>query len=531
MNNQYFQLVFQDGQAFLHIFPPREGGMPLSIKEVTTYLDLENFHNYDIKNLNQALSDLENESEVLLGASESLQIREIMNVTISLDKMKATCRFYPPASGGKVMTAQDIIDDLGFRKVKFGLNQEAIADFLGNRKYCMDYVFALGQQPVHGKDAKIEYFFNTNKSLQPKRNEDGSVDYKELNTVSHVKQGDLLARLFPEDPGKSGRNVYGEEIRPRNVKSARLDYGKNISINEDKTEIYSEVTGHANLINGKVFVSDVLEVPADVDNSIGNINYEGSVLIHGNVKSGFSVKAFGDIIVEGFVEGADIESDAQIIIKHGVNGMYKGHLKAKTNIIAKYIENATIVAGGYVEAEVLLNCDVSSNDCVRVKGKKGLINGGIVRAKNSIEADHIGTEMGTTTRIEVGVDPQRKERYIELNKLIATYEQDLEDLRIILNNYGNILRKGERLPQDKMKFVQQTAVTYKKKEAELAPMKEEIRQIYSEMLGANHASVSVLRSAYPGVMISISDLSYSLKDVKNYCKFKKQDGMIVAVNL
>ena len=330
MNNQYFQLVFRDGQAFLHIFPPREGGKPLSIKEVTAYLDLEKFHNYDVKNLNSALADLENESEVFLGVSELLQIREIMDVNISLDKMKATCRFYPPSAGGKLMSAQDIVDDLGFRKVKFGLDQEKIAEFVGNRKYCTDYVLAAGQQPVHGKDAKIEYFFNTNKSLQPKRNEDGSVDYKELNTVSHVKKGDLLARLIPEDPGKAGRNIYGEEIHPRNVKSAKLDFGKNITINEEKTEIFSDVTGHANLINGKVFVSDVLEVPADVDNSIGNINYEGSVLIHGNVKSGFSVKASGDIIVEGLVEGAELESDAQIIIKHGVNGMYKGRLVAKT---------------------------------------------------------------------------------------------------------------------------------------------------------------------------------------------------------
>ncbi len=531
MNNQYFQLVFRDGQAFLHIFPPREGGKPLSIKEVTAYLDLEKFHNYDVKNLNSALADLENESEVFLGVSELLQIREIMDVNISLDKMKATCRFYPPSAGGKLMSAQDIIDDLGFRRVKFGLDQEAIAEFVENRKYCTDYVLAAGQQPVHGKDAKIEYFFNTNKSLQPKRNEDGSVDYKELNTVSHVKKGDLLARLIPEDPGKSGTNLYGEEIRPRNVKSAKLDFGKNITINEEKTEIFSDVTGHANLINGKVFVSDVLEVPADVDNSIGNINYEGSVLIHGNVKSGFSVKASGDIIVEGLVEGAELESDAQIIIKHGVNGMYKGRLVAKTNVMAKYFENATIVAGGYVESEIILNCDVSANDCVRVKGKKGLINGGIVRAKNYVEADHIGTDMGTTTRIEVGVDPRRKERYIELNKLIAAYEQDLEDLRVILKNYGNILKRGEHLPQDKMRFVQQTAVTYKKKEKELAPMKEEIKQIYSEMLSANHSSVSVLRSVYPGVVISISDLSYSLKDVKNYCKFKKQDGVIAAVNM
>ena len=38
-----------------------------------------------------------------------------------------------------------------------------------------------GYPEINFKDAKIEYFFNTSKNLQPKRNEDGSVDYKELN--------------------------------------------------------------------------------------------------------------------------------------------------------------------------------------------------------------------------------------------------------------------------------------------------------------------------------------------------------------
>ena len=95
---------------------------------------------------------------------------------------------------------------------------------------------------MHGRDAKIEYFFNTNKNLQPKRNEDGSVDYKELNTISHVHAGDLLARLIKEDPGKPGMSVYGDEIKPRTVRSLRLEYGNNITINEERTEIYSEVT-------------------------------------------------------------------------------------------------------------------------------------------------------------------------------------------------------------------------------------------------------------------------------------------------
>ncbi|MBQ8627121.1 MAG: DUF342 domain-containing protein, partial [Agathobacter sp.] len=275
MRNQYFQLESRGANACLHIYPPVDGGKMLNIAEVTEYLASKKYEKYDLKELNAAIGNATEEAVVIVGDWDGIPCRESMNITISLDKMRVLCRFYPPSAGGAKLTVKEILSDLAFRKVIFGIDEKAITDFLENRQYCMDYLFATGIQPVHGKDAKIEYFFNINKNLQPKRNEDGSVDYKELNTISHVKAGELLARLIKEDPGMSGKNVYGEEIKPRTVRPLRLEYGNNITCNEERTEIYSDVTGHANYINGKVFVSNVFQVPADVDNSVGNIEYNG----------------------------------------------------------------------------------------------------------------------------------------------------------------------------------------------------------------------------------------------------------------
>lgn len=83
------------------------------------------------------------------------------------------------------------------------------------------------------------------------------------------------------------------------------------------------MTGHASLVGGKVFVSDVYEVPADVDNSTGNIEYSGSVTVRGNVKGGFRISAKGDIVVEGIVEDAELYAGGQIIVKRGIHGMEK----------------------------------------------------------------------------------------------------------------------------------------------------------------------------------------------------------------
>jgi len=530
MRNQYFQLEFRETSACLHIYPPVDGGKMLSISEVTEYLAAKKMDKYNLKELNSAITNTEEDTIVFVGDWDGIPERESMNVHISLDKMKVTCRFYAPsADGGKVMSAQDIISDLAFRKVKYGIDQNAIADFLRDRQYCTDYILAVGTQPVHGRDAKIEYFFNTNKNLQPKRNEDGSVDYKELNTISHIHKGDLLARLIKEDPGKSGRNVFGEEIKPRTVRTERLDFGNNITINEDRTEIYSDVTGHANFVNGKVFVSNIYQVPADVDNSEGNIEYDGSVEIKGNVKSGFSVRATGDIIIHGVVENAYVESAGQIIVKQGIHGMHKGMLKAGTNVMAKYIENANVIAGGFVEAEAILNSDVSATGEVRVHGRKGLINGGTVRAGRSIETEYAGTEMGTFTTLEVGVDPAKKERYLELSKEVSKAGKDLDDMKVIIDNYAAMLKRGEVLPKDKLLYVQNLAMEYKNKKELLEPLREEMRVIHIEMMASDRSYIAVTRTIFPGVSLSISDLGYNIKDKMNYCRFKKVDGAIKSV--
>lgn len=530
MRNQYFQLVFKNNRAFLHIFPPLEGGESLNIGEVTAYLDSRKYQNYNIKELNQALKQ-EEETEVLLGPWDGIEVSESMDINIDMDKMTAICRFYPPSPGGRLMDAREIVGSLTYNKVRHGADQQAIFNFLEDRKYCTDYVFAKGTPPIHGTDARIEYYFNTDRNLQPKRNADGSVDYKELNTISHVKAGQLLARLFKEDHGTPGRNIYGEEIKPRSVNSAKLGYGKNISINEEQTEIYSDVTGHANYINGKVFVSDVFEVPADVDNSIGNIVYEGSVLIHGNVKTGFSVRASVDVIVEGVVEGAYIEAGGQIIIKHGIHGMFKGEFHAGTNLMAKYIENATVHVGGYVEAEIILNSEVNAVGCVRSMGKKGRINGGVIRAKNSIEADNIGTEMGTATMLEVGMEPAKKERYILLGKEIGEKEKELEDNQVIINTYRDRIKKGDRIPKDKMQYLQTLLNSYKELQSEIENLKKEYGGLHDEMMASEKSYIVVRKTIYPGVSIAISDLNYHVKDVRNCCKFKKQEGEIRPVNI
>ena len=173
-----------------------------------------------------------------------------------------------------------------------------------------------------------------------------------------------------------------------------------------------------------------------------------------------------------------------------------------------------------------MNSDISATGEVRVHGKKGLINGGTIRAGRSIETEYAGTEMGTFTTLEVGVDPTKKERFIAITKEISSRSKDLEDMKIIIDNYAGMLKRGEVLPKDKLLYVQKLALEYKTKKEELEPLRAELREIRLEMMASDRSFVAVSKTIYPGVSIAISDLGYNVKEKVSYCRFKKIDGAI-----
>ena len=283
------------------------------------------------------IAGLGGKHEILINHMTCDEVREDYKLIISPDKMNAIVRFYPPSLKGGTLSKQEFIADLSFKGIEFGIQEEEIDRFFNNKRYCEDYIVAVGQQPRHGTDAYIEYYFNTDLSARPTLKEDGSVDFFHLNTISHCHEGDVLAKLFPEDPGDVGYNIMGEKIKPREVKKKKLKFGRNISVSEDKLSMISDVDGHVTLVDDKVFVSDILTVE-NVDSSTGNIEYDGNVQVNGNVCANFSVKAKGNIEVSGVVEGAQVEAGGDIIIAKGMNGMGKGVLNAKGNVVAKFLE-------------------------------------------------------------------------------------------------------------------------------------------------------------------------------------------------
>ncbi|MBQ7776964.1 MAG: DUF342 domain-containing protein [Lachnospiraceae bacterium] len=526
--NGYFRLKSIENGFGLELIPPSNGGEPINIAEVMDYLGSQSLV-YDLSVLKEKIESGER-TEYFLRAGACPVLAESYKLIVAEDNMSAIARFYPATEGGKQLSVEEFVKDLRFRNIIYGLQIQNMQEYFAEREYCKDILVAKGKEVIQGKNAYIEYLFNTDVHARPTVREDGSVDFFNLNAINHCSKGQVLARIIPEEKGHHGRNILGERFEAIAVKPTVFRYGRNIQVSEDRLSLISMVDGHVALVDDKVFVSDVYEVE-NVDNATGNIEYEGSVQINGNVISNFSVTAKGNVIVNGVVEGATITAGGNIIIARGMNGMTKGKLVAGGNIIAKFLENATAEADGYIQTESILHSNVMAGAYIEVNGKRGFITGGHVVAAEKLIVKTLGAQLGAPTIVEVGVNPKIKEEYQQLQKDIGEIQKVLSSTRSILSSYSEKTKKGAKFNEQQMKYYKSVILldTNKKKELELKM--EKLEKIQESLNVQHKAYVEVSGQVYAGTKVIIGDLSMVVQNSFKSCRFEKVQGNVKCIGI
>ncbi len=519
--NGYFQLKADSAGVFLKVYAPTGDGVPVTTKMVFDYLDLHKLKGESI-NIDKAVKAADG-TPVRLSSDKIHPVRESYKLTIAEDKMSASVFFYPPMEGAQQMDANELLGDLKLKKILFGVKKDVINEYFANREYCKEIEVARGKDPRDGEDAHVSYNFNTDLHAKPTMKEDGTVDYFHLNLINHCKEEDELAVLTPEDPGDNGMNIYGDPVRPRKVKVMILHPGKNTRLSEDKLHLYATKTGHVILDGEKISVSDVMVVE-NVDLSTGNIDYDGSVEVKGVVSAGFEVKCRGNLTVKGIVEGAKIEVAGDVILERGMNGMGSGVIQCGRNIITKFIENAEIHAEGSIHAESIIQGRVTAGTEIEVTGKRGNITAGHVTATEQISARTIGSEMGTNTIVEVGVNPGLKAKIKEAQQDIANATKNIQTIEPTISGFTDKLRKGFKPTPEQLQYIQKLVAMDKTLKAQVEVKTKEMEELEGQLQDVKKANVRFTGTAYPGTQIIIGSLSQTLKKEYKYGKFFSDGG-------
>lgn len=526
--NAYFQLDIRQDGVYLHLYPPMDNGKQIVLSELTDYLDSCDIKDYDKVSLNNAINNNTKESDILISKNIIREVGEKATVRISEDKMTAIIRFYPPSKNGQFMSEKEIRSELDRFNITYGVNEKIIAAYMKGRQFCRDIPIAKGKPVVQGKDAFITYHFNTNPTAAPKLLEDGSVDFHELSLFVSVKQGELLAELTPEVPGEEGVDIFGNKLTPSNVNKAVLKFGKNIKLSEDKLKIYSEVDGDVKLEGDMVFVSNTYSVPADVNPSTGDVNYNGNVVIAGSVHSGFKVEASGDIEVQGVVEGATLIAGGNIVLKRGIQGMGKGVLQAGNDIVTKFIESSNVKAGNVVNTGSSLHSNIEAGEAVIVSGRKGFVIGGSVSAGKKIEASVFGNKMNTVTELKVGVKPEVMERFKELTQSINEKQNLMIENKQTLETLKKKMASGTKLLPNQLVMAKQAGEQLKILSEELDAESEEYMELKQEIEENKDGKIVVNQTVFPGVTLFISNRVHPVKEPLSRCQFKVKGADVVS---
>ncbi|MDR1626783.1 MAG: FapA family protein [Spirochaetia bacterium] len=430
----------------------------------------------------------------------------IMVVDVTDNEMKAFLMMHPPGEGGADPDFETMISFLQGNRVVDGIIEDAVRDMADNPEYGSGRLVAEGLKPKNGADARIQYSFATDNSHIQLREKNGRVDFKELNLIQNVVEGQVLARKIPAQLGESGRTVTGKMLPAKDGADVRIEIGKNVHLSEDGSSAIADINGQVVIIAGKLNVEDIKTVQGDVNLKTGNILFLGTVVVKGNVDDGFSVKAAGNIEIMGTVGCCNLDAEGDINVHQGIAGKSSAKIISGKSVWSKFIENADVEAGDLVVvSDGIINSHIVANRKIICKGKRASIVGGHCMAAEEIDAKALGSIAGGETILEVGYDPKSKKNLDQLVAESRALDKQLEEVDLNLGTL-EVLKKKTKLPQDKQAYY--TELTAKKQElaAKLKDIAKQVEDINAYLGQLSYRGrISSSGTVFPGVRILIKD--------------------------
>jgi len=452
-----------------------------------------------------------------------------INIDVTPDRLEAHIKVISAINGNEA-TYEDAIRELEKSNVVYGINKELLKEIFENKIFDQEILIANGLPPVDGVDGEIKYFFDTKREIKPKEDEKGNVNFKDLNLIQNIKKNEKLAEVIPPKPGLEGKTVTGKPIPPKEGKERLLPQGRNtMPMPENPNILISAIDGHIIFKkNILIEIEPAYMVNGNVDYSTGNIDYAGSLLVKGDVKSGFEIKVGGDIDIWGVVEDAKIEAAGRVLLQKGIIGKGSGVVKADGDVILKFIENQNIYSkGNVIVGEEILHSKVYADGKIVVKGKKGFIIGGEVIATEGIEAKNIGNYQHVRTEVSVGISEKMKKKIEEIEFDLKKNEENAENVKNAIYALASSKLSKNGISNEKEKLLEkmrriQSALPKQREELE-----KEKENVHRELQKYKNAEIKVFNKIYPGVKITILDRKYVINEERAFISFKLRDDEIV----
>jgi len=467
--------------------------------------DLDFIEKLDIERLkyeiSEELGELSDEAIKILEEAERMKevIPPKIEVRFSKDKLQAYLKIVTPGRPVPI-TENDIRECLKENGVVKGILEKKIEEVFVEKLIGQEVLIAQSKSPENGKDGII-------KTLQDLREKDpeacvdskGRVDFKQMRQGNLVEEGEVIAEKVPPTPGEKGFDVTGKILSPKPGKEVDFNLSPDVGISpENELQLVSLKNG---ILKKNFTIDEINFINGNVDFSTGNISYTKTLIITGDVKSGFSVYCGENVEIRGCVEDAEVVADGDVVVKQGFIGADKGLIKGR-NVTIGHVKQQKVVATGdiFIEGEVI-HGSLQAGGFIKMIGVRGSVIGGSLTAEKGIEVINAGNNLNIKTTLHVGC-----------NKEIRDIEKQIEELRKTRLRAENALRifkaavAVKELSKEKKQIMERLLETENNLTGEIKKL--EIRRIETikNLLHTEKPYIKVIQGIFPNTTIRIGHL-------------------------
>ncbi len=242
------------------------------------------------------------------------------------DGMQASLILTTPY-GGKLPTLGTIKSLAVKNRIVRGLSTKVIESMLNQARQSppgavLERVVAKGLPARNGKNSKFVPLVPNalERVLKPQTGDGERVDMRNLGEVICVKVNTPVLRRTEPTKGRSGFDIKGNKIPAVAGEWVNFKMGSGTVVSDsDANLLMSAISGMPKYRDQIMNIDDTF-ICSGVNVGSGHVNYEGAVLVNGDVTEKMQIKAAGDVTINGFVESAYIESGGDIIITEGAMG-------------------------------------------------------------------------------------------------------------------------------------------------------------------------------------------------------------------
>ncbi len=433
-------------------------------------------------------------------------------ISINISDNRQEARISINADEMNFPTKGEIYEAIRSSGVVHGIDHAVIRDILLNKYPVEDVVFASSIDSTQTVKDGLIWYIDLAEYQKPKITVEGKADFKHLRQIELVKKNQELISQVPQQSPQYCQLVTGEE------KATDLNYfqeikGKNIELSEDGLTLKAAIDGCAFWKAGKLNVDNIYHVAGDVDYRTGNITFNGTVLIDGDVRSGFQVNATGSIYINGNVEAADVFSEnGDVVIKSGVLGKNRAKIQAGNNLHCRFLQDATVgVKNDVIIEHYAINSGISAGGKVFLIQNEGLIRGGKAFAHVGMKAIEVGSPQYIPTNIGISSTSNTADDIEQWNLDGLIKELKAKSSRILKKiEFLKLLEKRlNRLSIDKQEDLVRSIHEIEEIEERIKKIEEKKKIILKRSIKEEKdKTIMIEKTVHRGVKITIGNLQY-----------------------